>query len=144
MNIWLCPVKPKNWRIIKKVKLFGAPKHAAKVMNQLQLGDLLIFHVLKPINGIVALGEVESTVFEDYKNIWGKNRYPLRVKIKFIQAFPANEKNPIPLSLLLGEVEKQEGLVIEPYLKNIWLTKISENQYSRLINFPISHSSKRL
>ncbi|MEM3765830.1 MAG: EVE domain-containing protein [Candidatus Bathyarchaeia archaeon] len=135
MNVWLCPVKPRNWRIIKNVKLFGAPKHAAKIMNQLQPGDLLLFHVLKPINGIVAVCKIESQVFEDYTDIWGKDRYPLRVKIKFIQDLTADGKKPVPLSLLFREMKTPGEMVIEPYLKNVWITKISKRQFYKVINF---------
>lgn len=76
MNVWLCPVKARSWRIIRKVKMFGAPKSVHKVFSQVRPGDLLVFHVLKPINGIVAIGEVTSQMFEDYQDVWGKNRYP--------------------------------------------------------------------
>jgi len=36
-------------------------------------GDLLVFHVLKPVNGVVAVGKVISQIFEDYENIWEEN-----------------------------------------------------------------------
>ena len=35
-SVWLYPIKPRNWRIIKKVKLLGFPKAAKKVVNEIK------------------------------------------------------------------------------------------------------------
>jgi len=133
MNVWLCPVKPKNWRIIKSLKVFGAPKRASKAMSQVRPSDLLVFHVLKPINGVVAVCKVTSEIYEDYKDIWGRDRYPLRVKIEFVPNLLRNEHNPVPLSSFLGGASGNE-VKIEPYLKNVWITKVAKEQYERLVN----------
>jgi hypothetical protein len=121
MNVWLCPVKPKSWRTIRAAKIFGAPKHAYKTMSHVRLGDLLIFHVLKPANGIVAVCRVASEVYEDYQDIWGKDRYPLRARIDFIPKLQRDENNPIPLSSFFGNTTNKE-VKVEPYLRNIWIT----------------------
>jgi len=134
MNIWLCPVKPRSWRIIKSNKLYGVPKRALKLFCRIQPGDLLVFHVLKPINGIVSVCKVTSEVFENHQDIWGRGRYPFRVKIEFIQHFTRNKEKPIPLSSVCGKINSQRGIIIEPYLKNVWITRISKNQYHRLTN----------
>jgi len=131
MNVWLCPVKPKSWRIIKTAKIFGAPRHAFKIMSQVRTGDLLIFHVFKPLNGIVAACKVTSEVYEDNQNIWGKARYPLRVRIEFVPNFLRDESNPIPLSSFFGNPSNKE-VKVEPYLKNIWITKVTQEQYQIL------------
>lgn len=133
MNIWLCPVKPKSWRIIKNTKIYGAPRLASKIMSQVKPNDLLVFHVLKPINGIVAVCRVTSRVYEDNKDIWGKDRYPLRVKIEFIQNLLTDESTPIPISRFFGENAHNE-FKIEPYLKNVWITKLTKEQYNKLEN----------
>lgn len=133
MNVWLCPVKPKSWRIIKKEKVFGVPRHASKIIQDLGPGDSLIFHVLKPINGIVAVCQVTSEVYEDGQNIWGKDRYPLRMKIEFIQGLLRDENNPVPLSCFFGKTANNE-FEIEPFLKNVWITKITKEQYERLVD----------
>lgn len=132
MNIWLCPIKPRNWRIIKSTKLFGVPKRGLKIFTRVRPDDLLIFHVLKPINGIVAICRVKSEVFENHRDIWGKGRYPFRVKIEFISNLTRNESKPIPLSFFFGEINDKEGIKVEPYLRNVWITKISNEQYKRL------------
>jgi len=133
MNIWFCPVKPKSWRTIRNAKVFGAPRRASKIMSHVRTGDLLVFHVLKPINGIVAVGTVASEVYEDHKDIWGKDRYPLRVRIEFVSNLQRDESNPIPLSSFFGNTSNKE-FKVEPYLKNIWITKVSKEQYQILKN----------
>jgi len=131
MNVWLCPVKPKSWRIIKSVKVFGLPTKASAILKQIKPGDQLIFHVFKPINGIIAMGEVDSYTYEDHSDLWGKNRYPFRVKLKFNQNLLRDEANPIPITYLFGKAPAND-VRVEPYLKNVWITKISKEQYKRL------------
>lgn len=131
MNVWLCPIKPKSWRTIKRAKIFGAPRHASKIMHQVKPGDLLVFHVLKPINGIIAVCKVTSEVYEDLQDIWGKNRYPLRVRIELLPNFLRDESKPIPISSFFGKTSNKE-VKVEPYLKNIWVTKVSREQYQIL------------
>jgi hypothetical protein len=82
MKVWLCPVKPRSWNIIRKKKVFGAPIRASEAMQLIRPGDLLAFHVLRPTHGIVAVYQATPRVYEDYEDIWGKERYPLRVKIE--------------------------------------------------------------
>jgi len=137
MNVWLCPVKARSWRIIKKTKMFGVPRNVHKIFTQVKLDDLFVFHVLKPINGIVAIAKVTSQMFEDYQNIWGKNRYPLRVNIKILQQYLENENGYIPLSALIGA--KNSEIEIEPYLRNIWITKITKKQYRNLQEYFTAH-----
>ena len=101
-------------------------------MAKVQPGDIIIFHVLKPINGIVAIGRVKSTMFESYTDIWGKNRYPFRIKVEILNDFIRQENNPIPISALIGLPQNSE-LEIEPYLRNVWITKITKQQYHNLM-----------
>ena len=119
--------------------MFGVPRRAHKIFSQVRSGDLLVFHVLRPTNGIVAIGKVISQMFEDNQNIWGKNRYPLRVKIKIIQEYLAGDNEPIPLSALMGAQNSE--MKIEPYLRNVWITKITKKQYQNLQNHYSTHSS---
>jgi predicted RNA-binding protein len=79
------PIKPKSWRIIKKRGIFGVPKKALKVIRDVKVGDVFYFHVFKkPVNGVVGKARVVSELFEDNQNIWGKDLYPFRVRIEFI------------------------------------------------------------
>lgn len=135
MNVWLCPVKLRNWRIIKSRRLFGVPKRGLKTFNRVRPDDLLVFHVLKPINGIVAICKVVSNVFEDHNDVWGKTRYPFRVRIELIPGLVTKEDKTAPLSLLFGKVDIEKGIRIEPYLKNVWITRISEKNFRKLKEF---------
>ena len=132
MNVWLCPVKPKNWRIIKSKKLFGVPKRGLKAFSCVKPGDILAFYVLGSIRGIVALGRINSKVFESHQDMWGKGRYPFRVKIEIMPEFAKNENDPIPLAAFFGKIDSKKGITIEPYLKNVWITNIPQEQYRRL------------
>jgi len=132
MNVWLCPIKPKSWRTIKTFKVFGFPKQVSKAVSEVKSNDLIIFHVLKPVNGIIAICKVTSEVYENYTDIWGKNRYPLRVKIEFIPNFIRNENTAIPISLFFYKAEDSDEIRIEPYFKNVWIIKITQKQFKRL------------
>lgn len=131
MNIWLCPVKAGSWRIIKRFKVFGTPGFISKMKDQVKPDDLLIFHVFKPVNGIVAVGRVVSDVYEDHTDIWGRDRYPLRVRIEIVPGLQRDEIKPIPLSTLVSNYSDSE-LLIEPYLKDVWLAAISTKQYENI------------
>ena len=65
MNVWPCPIKPRSWKVICKLKVFGVPSSALKIMHRVKLGDLLVFHVLRPVSGIVAIAKVASKVNDD-------------------------------------------------------------------------------
>ena len=132
MNVWLCPVKPKSFRIIKALRVFGLPKNKANLAKQIKKHDLMIFHVLKPVNGIVAVCEVISEVYEDYQDIWGKMKYPIRLKVRFIPELMINEKEPIPLSCLFYDTHESDNIVIAPYIKGVYITKITSEQFEKL------------
>ena len=87
--------------------------------------------------------KVKSKVFENHQDIWGKGRYPFRVRIEFILNFTRNENQSLPLSSILGKIDSEEGIRIEPYLRNIWITRISDKQYKRLKNSFISEKNTR-
>ena len=132
MNVWLCPVRPRSWRIIKKNKIFGAPKNASTIFSKVQIGDLLVIHVLRPINGIVAICRIVSEIFESDEDLWGQNRYPLRVRLEIISKYLRTEANSIPLSSLFGKIGNPE-IEIHPYMGHTFITKITVDQYERLV-----------
>jgi hypothetical protein len=126
---WLCPIKAGSWKIIKREGVFGAPKRVHKIMKQVQVGDQLVFYVLTQ-RAIVAVYEVLSEIYEDYDNIWGRNRYPIRVKIKPIHDL-SHRSEPFLLSSIFGG-NSHNGVVVEPFLKNIWITPLQEIQKEKL------------
>jgi len=100
-------------------------------MKQVRQNDILIFHVFKPINGIVGVAKVISEVFEDNRDIWGRDRYPLRIRIELIPDLCGHNCSAVPISSLFGE-PYGDGITVEPYLKGVWLVKITEGQYRKL------------
>jgi len=131
MNVWLCPIKARGWRVVKKTKVFGASSHARKLMAQLSLNDLLIFHILKPVNGIVAIGRVVSDLYIDNSDLWGKDRYPIRVKIELIPDYLRSNENAIPLDVLFGSNPEDE-FSVSPFLKNTWVAPVSQKQFENI------------
>lgn len=131
MNVWLCPVKPRSWRVIKRVGLFGFPKSAKITKDKPESGDLLMFYVLKPVRGIVSIAKVTSMVFEDHTDIWGHDKYPFRVKIDLLLDFSTRGRKPFPLSVLFGGTTNPD-ITIEPFLKDVYVTRVDQKQYKRL------------
>lgn len=84
--------------------------------------------MLRPVNGIVAVCRVVSQVYEDNESIWGKDRYPLRVRIEVVPDLQRDGRNPIPLSILFGTNSGGE-VSVEPFLKNVWITAVSLEQF---------------
>lgn len=129
MNVWLCPIKANSWRIIKQNNLFGAPPRGRKMLSKVKIGDLLAFYIVKPINGIVAIYKVVSDIFEDSKDIWGRNRYPYRIRIKPIPEFHRDDGKAIPLYHIYGSFNEKKGIIIEPFLKGVLLVKLNNDQF---------------
>lgn len=130
-NVWLCPVKPRSWRVIENAKVIGFPRHVKKVFERARVGDIIVIHVFKPVNGIIAMAEVASGLFEGNRDLWGKGRYPLRVKIRILKDLVKAGRKPIPLGALFGKASDPE-VTVEPYLRSVWITRITKAQYLNL------------
>lgn len=126
MSFWLCPVKYASWWIIKREQVFGAPSFAAEKMNKVKLGDILVICLIGSKKGIKAICQTTSEVFFDNSNVWGKNRYPLRLNIKVLKEFPV-----IPINEFYGG-SISENLVVEPFLKGVWITKMDKLQFEKI------------
>jgi EVE domain len=134
MNVWLCPIKKRSWQLIRRYNVFGAPKHAGKLMEEVKIGDSLIIYVLRPTNAILAIYRVKSEVHNENRDIWGRYRYPLRVDLEILHDFLKEGYKPLPLSCIYGG-NSRSNVSIEPFFKNVWLTKVGENQYESLLAF---------
>ena len=114
MDLWLCPIKKSSWRIIKREGVFGVPKKVAGVIGRVKEKDLLVFHLLsKKRKGICGIGEVVSNPYEDNRNLWGRNRYPVRLQVVIIRNFAKERRELIPLSFLYDQ-NKNNGIIVEP------------------------------
>jgi hypothetical protein len=135
VKIWLCPIKPTSWRVIRKEEVFGVPIRWAKRISQVKRGDILVFHVVgRPVSGIVALARVRSSPFESYQNLWGEGRYPLRVRVEIMPGYIRERDQRVPLSSLYGK-NGDGDVVVEPYLRNVCLARITLQQYRELKSF---------
>jgi len=132
MNLWLCSVKPRSWRIMKEKNLFGVPPEGRQKLSEVKVGDLLAIYVFKPIDGIVAIYRVISSPFEHNEDIWGGGRYPYRIRIEPIPEFAQGYTKPIPLHLLFGTFSNRKGITIEPYLRGVFLFKLGGEQLQTL------------
>lgn len=99
-------------------------------MDKVQPNDLIIFHLLRKKSGIVDVGKVVSHVYLDHTDIWGRNKWPLRIKIDLVPNLQRKKDNLIPLSTLF--VISSKNITIEPFLKGIVLAQVSKGQYQNL------------
>jgi len=133
MNAWLVPIKPQSWRVVKSSGIFGLPKMEQRV----RIGDFIIFYVLKSASGIVALGKIVSNAFEDHADLWGKNKYPFRFRVEIIFDCSEFGGKAVPLSVVYGKTSSP-NVSIEPFFHNVWITKISDQQYEKLKRYLLS------
>lgn len=134
MNVWLCPIKRRSWQLIRRYNVFGAPNNAHKIMADVKIGDLLIIYLIRPANTIVAIYSIVSELHVENRDIWGRDRYPLRFNLEIFRDLVKEGYDPLPLSCIYGG-NSRSNLSIEPFFKNIWLTKIGENQYQNLLTY---------
>lgn len=127
VNVWLCFIKPRNWYIVRREEVFGVSSTARKTISRVRPGDFLVFHVMKPVNGIVAVYTVTSEVFEDNRKL---RRFPFKIKIKPVPGLVKNESQSIPLSHLMGKVN--EDVEVFPLFKGMSLIQISDRQFRKL------------
>jgi hypothetical protein len=77
------------------------------------------------------MGRVVSEIYVDNSDIWGKDRYPIRVRIKIDSDKIRTKRNAIPLDTLYGTNPNSE-FTISPFLKNTWIAPISIKQHENL------------
>lgn len=120
MKAWLCPVKPNSWRTTKREQLFGVSTIGRKLLSLVTPGDLLVFYVLSPAGGVVAICRAKSKMFKDYTDLWGPGRYPYRVKTELLLEFP----KPLSRSRLIGRTDDEQGFEIIPYFRGVEIVEI--------------------
>lgn len=125
MKYWVCPVKPQSWRVIRNNNLFGT--QSPKSLQHVAVEDIVFFHVFKSNNGIIGMGVVTSKPFHDNQDVWGKDLYPYRIKIRIDCAVDSSKGKPVPLSCLFDS-HNHENLTVEPYLRSVPIFEISYEQ----------------
>ena len=127
VNAWLCFIKPRNWHIVKREEVFGVSSRERKISSRVRPGDILVFYVMKPVNGIVAVYTVMSELFQDNRKL---RRFPFKIKIKPVPGLTKNESDSIPLSHLMGKID--EEVEVSPLFMDMSLTQISDRQLRKL------------
>ena len=86
VNYWLCITDQENWHVIKSELVWGVSGRYKAIMEQVKLGDLLVFYV-KP-KRICGIFIVSSEPYTSTKRIFksggisGQEIFPHRVKLK--------------------------------------------------------------
>lgn len=98
-QIWLCILTKENFDVVKKERLYGVPARAQYRIEELSLGDTLVFYVISPKKRIVGISKVASSMFEEKKKApWKDRLYPYRVRIDEV------EEISVPYSRFVGKI----------------------------------------
>lgn len=137
-NIWLAPIKPTSWPIIKQNGVYGVPLSKKKYLDEVKENDFIAFYIYPPINGIIGISKVISKPFIDNSILWSKSglsdKYSYRVKIIILNKYMLKRSKVIPLYEIIGYKNNKKNFIIEPYLRNIMLLKLSKNDSDILFN----------
>jgi predicted RNA-binding protein len=101
MNCWLCVSNEENWAIIKKRKLWGVSKKNRRQMDEVKVGDILVFYI-KP-KKIAGIYKVAAKPFVGNEKIFSsagfldEETFPYRVKLEKL----VEPKEPIPFDNLV-------------------------------------------
>ena len=128
MKVWVCVTKPGNWRRVKKHKVFGLSQHAGNVVHMMKCGDLVLVHVLRPINGIVAVYRLKS-VLRGTKGVWDESVYPFGIELEQAEGFKTG-MDPISLSSLMGS--SSGNVEISPFLKGVPIFEVPGTSLERM------------
>jgi len=137
-TFWLCPIKQKSWRIIKKYGVYGVPCNRKNKLDALEIGDFLVIYVYPPVRGILGICKVTSRPYEDDEPLWGKvsgfAKYRCRIRVKIIPHYTFRTYEVVPLYKILGFENAREEYSVEPYLHGILFIKLSNDQRRTLLN----------
>jgi hypothetical protein len=128
LRIWVCVTKPGNWRRVGKHKIFGFSQHAAGVLHLVKRGDIVLVHVLRPINGIVAVYRVKS-LLRGTRGVWDESIYPFGIELEQAEDFKTG-MDPISLSSLMGSSSR--NVEISPFLKGVPIFEVPKTVLQRL------------
>lgn len=138
-TMWLCPIKWRSWKIIRKENVYGLPCGRRMELDALEIGDLLAIYIHLPVRGIVGVYKVTSRPFIGNELLWGINKsggvkYQYRIKLKPIPNYIINKDKVIPLHTILGFANNKKGYIIEPSLHNVLFIKLTNMQSKVLLN----------
>ena len=102
VNYWLCVTNEENWKVVKKLKVWGVPKRDRRQIEGVKLGDFLVFYVMP--QRVMGAFKVVSEPFESGERMfsWGEfgreESFPHHVKLEpvIIPKEPLQFKELIP------------------------------------------------
>ena len=86
VNYWFCVTNEENWKVVKTRKVWGVSDRNRRRMEEVKLGDVLIFYV-KP-QMLAGVFKIISEPFESHEKIFStsgfavKEEFPHRVKLE--------------------------------------------------------------
>jgi hypothetical protein len=98
------------------------------VIRKVKGGDIVLVHVVRPINGVVAVYQVKR-LLRGTKGVWDEAVYPYGIELEPAEGFKAIT-NPIPLSLLLGLSIGDVG--VSPILKGVPIFEVPVGVLERI------------
>jgi predicted RNA-binding protein len=104
MKYWLCVTNNENWHVLRKRRIWGISERNRRQMDEVKIGDMLVFYVKpKQIGGVY---EAVSKPFVDNEKVFGnaglseQETFPRRVKVKpFVVS-----KEPIPFDNVVAKL----------------------------------------
>ena len=105
MNHWLAIGPQSNWSLGARKSFWSVSAVNAKTWSRIAVGDRLFYYVISPIKGVVGLGKITETFFEDKKCFWPDEMrekqvlwpYRLRFSTEFLLPEEAWATDRIPL-----------------------------------------------
>lgn len=131
MASWLCIVKPHNWRVMKKHRLFGVSARALNILQRAKPGDLLVVYATRPISGVVAVCRIKSPIARQINWIWGQGKYPFRVQLELLPEFSRLEREPVNLNSIYGD---KRGVTVTPWFLGRSMIPLAEEDFKRFLN----------
>jgi predicted RNA-binding protein len=101
MKYWLCVANEENWKIVKKLKIWGVPKQRKSLINKVEPEDRLIIYI--KTNKIGGIFKADSKPFESEELIFKpieEEIFPCRIKIKALLV----PKDPIDFRKIISKL----------------------------------------
>jgi len=128
LKVWVCVTKPGNWRKVRKWKVFGLPRNAARIVRFVEEGDILLIYALRPMDSVVGVYGVKR-VLKGTKGVWEDKVYPFGIEIRSVKGFAENMK-PISLGYLIGHSNRDVEIL--PFLKGVPMFEVAQSVLERL------------
>lgn len=133
MKCWLCATNEENWQVVKKRKIWGVSERNRRQMDEVKVGDMLVFYV-KP-KRIAGVYKVIAKPFVDKEKVFGtagfseEETFPHRVKLETfaLPKEPVSFDNLVPRLDFISNKKKWPG-----YLRKA-MQAIPKGDYEKIL-----------